>query len=82
MHTFETSDTKEVRHCRIAQFNGRAATVRSGGVTVTGVVRSIIDHKSCVPARWTITIVPTPPKARNETMRPSPRVRPLLADFY
>src|SRR5438128_1515248 len=29
MFTFETSDQKEVRRFRIAQFNGRTATVRS-----------------------------------------------------
>ena len=31
MFTFETSDQKEVRRFRIAQFNGRTATVRSAG---------------------------------------------------
>ena len=35
MFTFETTDQKEVRRFRIAQFNGRTATVRSGGSTVT-----------------------------------------------
>jgi len=68
MHTFETSDIKEARHCRIAQFNGRAATVRSRGATITGIVRSILEHKSSAPSRWTITIVPIPSKAKNEIM--------------
>ena len=31
MFTFETADRKEVRRFRIAQFNGRTATIRSGG---------------------------------------------------
>jgi len=31
MFTFETSDPKEVRRFRIAQFNGRTATLRSVG---------------------------------------------------
>ena len=39
MFTFETADQKEVRRFRIAQFNGRIATVRSGGSTITGHVR-------------------------------------------
>ena len=35
MISFETSDQKEVRRFRIAQFNGRAATVKSGERTIT-----------------------------------------------
>ena len=46
MFTFETTDQKEVRRFRIAQFNGRIATARSGGATVTGHVRSILEDKS------------------------------------
>ena len=41
MFTFETSDQKGVRRFRVAQFNGRTATVRSAGSPVTGHVRSI-----------------------------------------
>ena len=61
MFTFETADQKEVRRFRIAQFNGRIATVRSGGSTITGHVRSVLESKS-IPHRWTITIVPSAPK--------------------
>src|SRR4051794_1901398 len=57
MFTFETADQKEVRRFRIAQFNGRTATVRSGGTTITGHVRSVLESKTSVPARWTITII-------------------------
>ena len=32
MFTFETTDQKEVRRFRIAQFNGRVTTVGSGGI--------------------------------------------------
>ena len=59
MFTFETTDLKEVRRFRIAQFNGRTATVRSGGSTVTGHVRSVLESKSSIPLRWVITIVPS-----------------------
>jgi len=38
MFTFETADQKEVRRFRIAQFNGRATTIKSGGSTITGHV--------------------------------------------
>ena len=81
MFTFETSDQKEVRRFRIAQFNGRTATVRSGGSTVTGHVRSVLESKSSTPA-WTITIVPVEPKIKADTLRPTPRVRAFAEDFY
>jgi len=82
MFTFETTDQKEVRRFRIAQFNGRTATVRSGGSTVTGHVRSVLESKSSIPARWTITIVPSEPKVKVDTQRPAPRVRAFVEDFY
>ena len=63
MFTFETSDPKEARRFRIAQFNGRTATLRSAGASVTGHVRSIIENKSSVPPAWVITIIPEEPKA-------------------
>ena len=50
MFTFETSDQKEVRRFRIAQFNGRTATARAAGSAVTGHVRSIVENKASVPA--------------------------------
>ena len=49
MFTFETADRKEVRRFRIAQFNGRTATVRSGEAMVTGHVRSVLESKSSIP---------------------------------
>jgi hypothetical protein len=82
MFTFETTDQKEVRRCRIAQFNGRTATVRSLGSTVTGHVRSVLENKSSIPQRWTITIVPTVPKVKTDILRPAPRVRAFVEDFY
>ena len=80
MFTFETADQKEVRRFRIAQFNGRAATVRSGGSTITGHVRSVLENKSSVPQRWTITIVPSAPKSK--VLRPAPRVHTFVEDLY
>jgi len=80
MFTFETSDHKEVRRCRIAQFNGRTATVRSAGATITGHVRSIVESKSSVPAAWVVTIIPEEPKA-STALRPSPRLRSFAEDF-
>jgi hypothetical protein len=82
MLTFETTDLKEVRRFRIAQFNGRTATVRSAGSTVTGHVRSVLENKSSIPQRWTITLVPSLPKVKIDPLRPTPRVRAFVEDFY
>lgn len=82
MFTFETTDQKEVRRFRIAQFNGRTATIRAGGSTVTGHVRSVLESKTSVPTQWTITIVPAEPKIKAEALRPTPRVHAFVEDFY
>jgi hypothetical protein len=58
MHKFETTDIKQARRFRITQFNGRSAAVRLGETTIKGFVLAVSEHKSAVPARWTITIVP------------------------
>jgi hypothetical protein len=81
MVTFETTDLKEVRRFRIAQFNGRTATVRSNGSTVTGHVRTVVECKLIVPPRWTITIVPSEPKSK-AMLRPAPRVRAFAEDYF
>ncbi len=77
MFTFETADQKEVRRFRIAQFNGRPATVNSDGATVTGHVRSVLEIEQSAPTRWTITIIPTPPREAMATPRPASRIRSL-----
>jgi hypothetical protein len=82
MFTFETTDQKEVRRFRVAQFNGRTATVESGGTVITGHVRSVLQSKSSVPARWTITIIPNAPQIKADVMRPTPRVRSFMEDYY
>ena len=80
MFTFATSDPKEVRRFRIAQFNGRTATARSASSAVTGHVRSIVENKSSVPAAWVITIIPEEPKASIAT-RPASRMRSFAEDL-
>ncbi len=82
MFTFETTDQKEVRRFRIAQFNGRTATIRSAGSTITGHVRSVLESKSSIPTQWTITLVPTESKIKAETLRPAPRVHAFVEDFH
>ncbi|MCA1457464.1 hypothetical protein I6F35_30450 [Bradyrhizobium sp. BRP22] len=81
MFTFETTDQKEARRFRIAQFNGRTVTTRSAGSTVTGHVRSIVENKSSVPAAWTITIIPEVSKPATVNLRPAPRIRAFAEDY-
>ena len=81
MFTYETADQKEVRRFRIAQFNGRTATVRSGASTVTGIVRSVQENASSVPTRWVITLIPAPPRSRPVVIRPGPRFESYAEDY-
>jgi hypothetical protein len=73
MFTYQTTDRKEARRFRIAQFNGRPATVRSAGATVTGRVRAIVENKAGATAAWVVTIVPDQPKAAAPAARLAPR---------
>ncbi|MBR0782856.1 hypothetical protein [Bradyrhizobium iriomotense] len=82
MFTYETADQKEVRRFRIAQFNGRMATVKSGESTVTGFVRSVLEQESSIPPRWTITIIPNAPKEELKPLRPTSRARPFAEDYF
>jgi hypothetical protein len=81
MFMYETADQKEVRRFRIAQFNGRPATVRSGETVVTGMVRSVQENTASVPPRWVITLVPAPPKARPAVLRTGPRFESFAEDY-
>ena len=72
MFTFETVDLKEVRRFRIAQFNARTATAASGGIAVSGHIRSIQERKSSDGQTiWTITMIPVEPKAATAVLRPA-----------
>ncbi|MBR0737474.1 hypothetical protein JQ581_11105 [Bradyrhizobium liaoningense] len=82
MFTYETADQKEVRRFRIAQFNGRMATVKSGESTVTGFVRSVLEQESSMPTRWIITIIPNAPKEEIRPLRPASRARPFAEDYF
>ena len=83
MFTYETADQKEVRRFRIAQFNGRAATVRDGEAIITGHVRSVLAKAASVPPCWTITIVPAVPKPAAVAVRSTPRFASFAEeDFY
>jgi hypothetical protein len=81
MVTFETADQKQVRRFRIAQFNGRTATFRSSGSTVTGVVRSIVENRTGTLPVWVVTLIPSEPKAKTDLLRPAPRVRAFAGEY-
>jgi hypothetical protein len=82
MFTFETDDQKAVRRFRIAQFNGRTATVTSNGSTVIGYVHSVLESKSSIPARWSISLIPAEPKVALTALRPAPRMAAFAEDLY
>jgi hypothetical protein len=58
MLTLETTDLKEVRRCRIAQFSGTSRKLKVGETFVTGLVRSVQEDKSGTRLAWVITILP------------------------
>ncbi|MCA6125476.1 hypothetical protein J6500_26795 [Bradyrhizobium sp. WSM 1704] len=74
MFTYQTTDRKEARRFRIAQFNGRSATARCAEGAITGRVRSIVESGSGDRPAWIITIIPDEPKAAAPATRPAPRV--------
>jgi hypothetical protein len=82
MFTFETTDEKEVRRFRIAQFNGRVTTAKSGEAVITGHVRSVQERKLSAPTRWAITIVPCEPKIKAGMLRPTSLARPFVEDYF
>jgi hypothetical protein len=56
MQTVETTDCKEARRCRLAQFSGRNRTVAVSGRAFTGFVQSVRELKTSQGPTWTITI--------------------------
>jgi hypothetical protein len=54
---FQTNDVIEARTCRRAQFAGVIKEVILGGISITGLVHSVMEE-AFVPKRWTVTIIP------------------------
>ena len=83
MFTFDTVDLKEVRRFRIAQFNGRTATVGSGDTTVTGYIRAIQERRSSDgQTGWSITMVPVAPKVATPALRAASLAPAFVEDRY
>jgi len=57
MKTFETTDQTLARRCRYAQYRNERATLTIEGSLVTGLIRSVREVASSLPARWVITVV-------------------------
>jgi hypothetical protein len=57
VHTIETTDLKEVRRFRYAQYRGERATLSLDGMPLTGMVRSVTEDRSSTPPRWVVTII-------------------------
>jgi hypothetical protein len=57
VQTIETTDPKEARRYRYAQYRREKATLTLMGLTITGMVRSVMEDKSSSPTRWIITVV-------------------------
>jgi hypothetical protein len=57
VQTIETAELTEARRCRYAQFRGIPATLQLGGITVRGMVRSVMELKTSPTPRWAVTII-------------------------
>jgi hypothetical protein len=57
VQTFETAEPAEARRCRFAQFRGIPATLQVGGVTIRGLVRSVMEIKASPTPRWAVTVI-------------------------
>ncbi|WP_425904724.1 hypothetical protein [Nitrobacter sp. TKz-YC02] len=56
MQTFETTEFIEARRFRFAQLSGRQASVTLSGLTVAGIVHSVLEDVSSTPKKWIIKI--------------------------
>jgi hypothetical protein len=59
MQTIETTDPKEARRSRYAQYRGETATLILNGLPITGTVLSVMEVKSSgEPTRWIVAVAP------------------------
>lgn len=57
MQAIETTDAVEARRARIAQYRGGNAQFTLRGMTINGIVRSVMEVRSSTPKRWIITVI-------------------------
>jgi hypothetical protein len=53
----EITDSIQARRCHYAQYRGEKATLKLNGLSVTGMVRSVLEDKSTTPTRWIVSIL-------------------------
>ena len=63
MLTLETTDLREVRRCRIAQFSGRVRSLVIGGISFVGIVHSVRENGTETQLKW-IVIISTRPTSQ------------------
>jgi hypothetical protein len=59
MLSIQTTDPKEARRARLAQFQGHKAMLTLMGSTVRGLVRSVKEDTTSTPPRWIVSDVST-----------------------
>jgi hypothetical protein len=57
MQIVEITDPIQTRRCRYAQYRSEKATLKFSGLSVTGMVRSVLEDKSTTPTRWIVSIL-------------------------
>jgi hypothetical protein len=57
MQTVEITNPKEARRCRYAQYRGEQARLMLNGAPVTGMIRAVMEDRSSIPNRWTVTLI-------------------------
>jgi hypothetical protein len=57
LHTIETTDLKEARRFRFAQYRGERVMLSLNGMPLTGMVRPVTEDRSSTPTRWIVTII-------------------------
>jgi hypothetical protein len=57
MQTIETTNPAEARRARYAQYRGEKATITLMGLTVTGVVHSVMEVTPSSPQCWIVSVV-------------------------
>ena len=54
--TTEIDDVRQARRYRLAQYNARPTTLTVGGMTITGIVLSVMEDPLASPTRWIVKI--------------------------
>ena len=57
MQTVEITNPKVARRCRYAQYRGEQVRLMLNGAPVTGMIRAVMEDRSSIPKRWTVTLI-------------------------